>query len=219
MTNDPPLPPRTLTLRGLACRRGERTLFEGLDLLVGSGEIAELRGPNGAGKTSLLLTIAGILRPTAGAIRIDGGDPEAREAIDIGFLGHKSAIKPRLTVAENLEFWAALNGRPKSGVGDVLETVGLGAIPGLDAGYLSAGQTRRLALARLILLDRPVWLLDEPTAALDAQGETLVAVLIDDHLDRGGLVIVATHHDLNLKYPARSKALVLGQPNTVSSPA
>lgn len=219
MTSDPPLPPRTMTLHGLACRRGERTLFDGLDLVVGPGEIVELRGPNGAGKTSLLLTIAGILRPTEGTIRIEGGDPEARRGIEIGFLGHKSAIKPRLTVAENLAFWAALDGRPKSGAGAALETVGLGAMPSLDAGYLSAGQTRRLALARLILLDRAIWLLDEPTASLDAQGEALVAALIDDHLDRGGLVIVATHHDLNLKYPARSKALVLGQPNTVSSPA
>jgi len=210
MTSRSPLPPRTLILAGLACQRGERLLFDHLDLSVEPGEIAELRGPNGAGKTSLLLAIAGILRPAAGSIRLEGGDPERSET-DIGLLGHRSAIKPRLTVEENLSFWAALNSRPMTGIAPALERVGLGPIAGLDAGYLSAGQTRRLALARLILMDRPLWLLDEPTAALDAEGETLVTQLIDEHLDRGGLAVAATHHDLNLGRPDRMKLVRLGQ--------
>lgn len=218
MTTHPPLPPRTLILEGLACQRGERILFAGLDLTLRPGEIVELRGPNGAGKTSLLLAIAGVLRPAAGTIRIEGNDPELRLETDIGLLGHRSAIKPRLTVAENLAFWAALNGRPPAGIAPALQRVGLGPIAGLDAGYLSAGQTRRLALARLVLSERPLWLLDEPTAALDAEGETLVAQLIDEHLDRGGLVLAATHHDLDLQRAAAIRRIRLG-PAPILSPA
>ena len=219
MTSRSPLPSRILILEGLACQRGERLLFDRLDLRLEPGEIAELRGPNGAGKTSLLLAIAGILRPAAGKIRIEGGDPEQRPEVDIGLLGHRPAIKARLTVAENLAFWAALNSRPMAGIAPALERVGLGSIAGLDAGYLSAGQTRRLALARLILMDRPVWLLDEPTAALDDQGELLITQLIDEHLDRGGLVVAATHHDLNLGKPGRAKLLRLGRAPALSPTA
>ena len=218
MTTHPPLPPRTLILQGLACQRGERMLFAGLDLTLRPGEIAELRGPNGAGKTSLLLAIAGVLRPSAGTVRIEGDDPELRLETNIGLLGHRSAIKSRLTVTENLAFWAALNGRPAAGIGPVLERVGLGPIAGLDAGYLSAGQTRRLALARLVLSERPLWLLDEPTAALDAEGQALVAQLIDEHLDRGGLVLAATHHDLDLQHAAAIRRIRLG-PMPVLGPA
>ena len=214
MNQVPPLPARTLTLDGLAGRRGERRLFTGLSLTLEPGQVAELRGPNGAGKSTLLLILAGILSPAAGRFHIGGGDPELRNEVDIGFLGHRTAIKPRLSVTENLGFWAALNGRPASAIGPALELVGLGPIASLDAGHLSAGQTRRLALARLLLLERPLWLLDEPTAALDAQGEALVASLIDDHLDRGGLVVAATHHDLGLRHAAAT--VVLGQPQVAA---
>jgi heme exporter protein A len=205
-----PLPARTLTLDSLAGRRGERTLFAGLSLTLNPGQIVELRGPNGAGKSTLLLIIAGIVHPAAGGFAIGGGDPEESSETAIGFLGHRAAVKARLSVTENLRFWAALNGRPTAAVLPALETVGLGPIATLDAGHLSAGQTRRLALARLLLLDRPLWLLDEPTAALDAQGEALVATLIDAHLGRGGLVLAATHHDLGLRHKAET--IVLGQP-------
>jgi len=205
-----PLPPRTLELQNLSGRRGERLLFEGLTLSVGPGEIAELRGPNGAGKTTLLLIVAGVLRALAGTARILGGDAEGRAETDIGYLGHRSAIKPRLTVRENLAFWAAMNGAPSRSVDPTLEIVGLLPIAGLDAGYLSAGQTRRLAIARLIASDRPVWLLDEPTASLDAAGDALVATLIDAHLDRGGLVLAATHHGLGISHASR--VVTLGQP-------
>lgn len=194
-----PLSPRTLTLEGLAGRRGERLLFTDLDLRLAPGEIAELRGANGTGKTTLLLIVAGVLRPAAGRVVL-GGDPEARPETGIGHLGHRAGIKERLTVLENLRFWAALNGAPGAGVEAALATVGLGPIGWLEAGHLSAGQTRRLALARLLVAERPLWLLDEPTAALDAEGEALVARLIDTHLDRGGLVLAATHHALGLRH-------------------
>jgi heme ABC exporter ATP-binding subunit CcmA len=175
-----------------------------------AGQIVGLIGPNGAGKTTLLMIVAGAVRPAAGRVRIEGGDPEQRQETDIGLLAHRTAIKARLTVAENLKFWAAVNGVAAGGVEAALETVGLLPIADLDAGVLSAGQTRRLALARLVHSDRPVWLLDEPTAALDADGEKLVARLIDAHLDCGGLVLAATHHDLGLAHA--SHVVALGQP-------
>lgn len=203
-------PARTLTTDALAITRGERVLFENLSFSLASGTIAELRGPNGAGKTSLLLCLAGIIPPTSGTIVIKGRDPETRPGSDIGFLPHLSAVKAHLTVRENLEFWAAINGARKSGIDPALTIVGLLPIAGLDAGTLSAGQTRRLALARLIMAERPVWLLDEPTAALDRNGEMLVTSLIHAQLERGGLVIAATHHDLDLPDPARTTTITLG---------
>ncbi|MDB5562013.1 MAG: hypothetical protein JWN11_1431 [Hyphomicrobiales bacterium] len=205
------LSPRSLKVSGLACRRGERVLFEGLDFEVAPAEITLLRGPNGAGKTTLLLCLAGLMRPTAGSINFSGRDPERRPDSDIGFLGHLSAIKTRLTLTENLRFWAAVNEVSPALIEPALEAVGLAPLAGLDAGHLSAGQTRRLALARLILSDRPIWLLDEPTAALDADGDLLVAGLIDSHLDRGGMAVAATHYDLALKNPARVKTLPIGR--------
>ena len=210
MTFDQPLPPRTLKLSGLACRRGERLLFEGLDLQLPPGRMAQLRGPNGAGKTSLLLCLAGIIAITAGSVVVEGRDPDERPGADLGFLPHQSAIKPRLSVAENLQFWAALNGGAKARIMPALETVGLAPIASIDAGHLSAGQTRRLALARLIMADRPIWLLDEPTAALDANGETLVGALIDNHLARGGIVVASTHHELGLSDQSRIQTIALG---------
>jgi heme exporter protein A len=205
-----PLPPRTLALDALAGGRGEKRLFEGVSLSLGPGAAVQLRGPNGSGKTTLLLVVAGVLSPAAGRVRLLGGDPEGRSSVEIGYLGHRAGIKARLTVTENLQFWAALNGGAPAGIAAALELVGLAPIATLDAGLLSAGQTRRLALARLILAERPVWLLDEPTAALDAAGEALVARLIDTQLDRGGVVLAATHHDLGLRHELAT--IELGQP-------
>jgi heme exporter protein A len=209
-----PLPARTLILDALAGRRGEALLFAELALRLAPGEIAELRGPNGAGKTTLLLIVAGIVTPEAGRVSILGGDPEDRTATDIGLIGHRAAVKARLTVRENLKFWGAINGGGAEGVDSSLETVGLLPIAGLEAGYLSAGQTRRLALARLLVAERPIWLMDEPIAALDAAGEALVARLIDTHLDRGGLVLAATHHELGLRHESRK--IVLERPAVVA---
>ena len=193
------LPPRTLVLDAVAGGRGDRVLFEGVSLTLGPGEAAQLRGPNGAGKTTLLLIVAGVLGAMAGEVRLLGGDPEGRTAVEIGYLGHRAAIKARLTVTENLQFWAALNGRGTDSIAAALELVGLAPIATLDAGLLSAGQTRRLALARLLVAERPVWLLDEPTAALDAAGQELFAGLMRDHLARGGLIVAATHTPLGIE--------------------
>jgi heme exporter protein A len=200
-------PEHTLTLDRLAGQRGEKRLFDGVSLTLEPGQIAELRGPNGAGKTTLLLIVAGIVRAAAGKVRIDGNDPDERQETAIAMLAHRGAIKSRLSVAENLRFWAAMYGVSAEGVLPRLEAVGLAAIADLDAGHLSAGQTRRLALARLLLADRPVWLLDEPTTALDAQGEALVARLIDAQLDRGGVVLAATHHALGLRHDVQAMTL------------
>jgi heme exporter protein A len=204
-----PFPPHSLRVSGLAVARDGRTLLDEISFTVGPGGVLLVRGPNGAGKSSLLLTLAGILRPGAGTIDFGAGDEHAGEALH--FLGHLNAVKPRLTLAENLRFWMALyqgsGPEPGPAVSGALAIVGLGGLDDHDAGHLSQGQTRRLALARLIAIRRPLWLLDEPTAALDTGGETLVAHLIEDHRAAGGLAVIATHQDIALADP---QALTLG---------
>ena len=187
MTGPNPL----LTVENLALARGGRQLFAGLGFSVAPGGLLLLRGPNGAGKSSLLLALAGVLRLTAGRL-----DWHAEEPPKLHVLSHQPGVKSRLTLLENLSFWRAVNG--PSGIAPLaaLDQVGLGDLGALDAGYLSAGQTKRLALARLLVTDRRLWLLDEPLAALDAEGDTLVARLIADRVAAGGAVIAATHDDL-----------------------
>ena len=194
-----------LTVSGLSLSRGGRMLASGLDFNLARGGVLLVRGPNGAGKSSLLLTLAGVLRPAAGTVRwfFDDGP-------GIHVVGHQAALKPRLTLAETLGFWRTLNGPGEMAVDRALETVGLGGLGAIEAGHLSAGQGRRLALARLLLSPRPVWLLDEPTASLDADGAALVGRLIDAHAADGGAAIVATHDDIALTMPTQS--LSLGPP-------
>ena len=210
MTPASPYSFRRLTVSHLCGARGERTLFSDLDFAVEPGRILLLRGPNGAGKTSLLMMLAGIVRPMEGKIVLEGSDPERQAGIDIAFFGHRPAVKARLSVAENLRFWGALYGSGEPAIAQALERVGLAEIGRLDAGYLSAGQTRRLALARLLIAERAVWLLDEPLSALDGEGERIGAALIDAHLDRGGLAVAAVHHDLALDRTERIDTLTLG---------
>lgn len=197
-----------LTVTGLSCRRGDRLLFENLDFAVESGRALALRGPNGTGKTTLLLTLAGIMTPEAGTMTVDGAPTHGPPLLH--YLGHQNAIKPRLSVRENLQFWTSVNSGDGADVLAALDQVGLGAIAWLDAGYLSAGQGRRLALARLLVSPRPVWLLDEPLAALDADGDALVGQLIDAHLREGGILVAATHDDLPLAEPERLRTLRVG---------
>lgn len=197
-----------LAVAGLTGRRGDRLLFENLDFAVGAGQALALRGPNGSGKTTLLLTLAGIMTPEAGTMTMEGVVESGPPLLH--YLGHQNAIKPRLSVRDNLRFWASVNGGAGTDVQSALDQVGLGPIAHLDAGYLSAGQSRRLALARLLVNPRPVWLLDEPLAALDTAGDMLVGRLIDAHLDTGGLLIASTHDDLPLADPARVSTLMLG---------
>lgn len=210
MSDSVPLPVRHLKVTTLACMRGEHEIFTNLGFDAAPGEAVLVRGPNGVGKTSLLMCLAGFLPITSGTIAWQGRNPDDRPNTDMHFIGHQSAIKPGLTTAENLDFWAIINGANTTAVSTALNEAGLEHAENLDAALLSAGQTRRLALARLSVSPRPVWLLDEPTAALDAQGDKWVTQLIDIHLDNGGIVIAATHLDLALKKPARIKTLTLG---------
>jgi len=201
-------PPLTLRATGLVCGRGGIALTAELAFSVTPGQCLLLRGPNGSGKTTLLLTLAGIVAPLDGSFALDGSDPESGPQLH--YCGHRNAIKPRLSVTENLAFWATLNGATGITPEAALDEVGLGALADLDAGYLSAGQSRRLALARLLVSHRPLWLLDEPTAALDLEGHDLVTRLLDRHLDMGGFAIAATHDPITLPDPARMETLVLG---------
>lgn len=196
-----------LVATGLALDRGGRRLFEDVAFSVEAGEALVVTGPNGAGKSSLLRVVAGLLAPSEGTVRIEGGDDELPLAAQAHYLGHLDAVKPSLSVAEALGFWAVYLGGRRDRVDDALDAVGLLPLADLPSAYLSAGQRRRLALARLIAAPRPLWLLDEPTAALDAAAERRLGELIFDHVSEGGLVVAATHAELPIPAPRR---LVLG---------
>lgn len=184
---------------GLTCLRGGRTVFHGLGFAVTSGHALIVTGPNGAGKSSLLRLIAGLIIRNSGTLALDGGDPELTLPEQAHFLGHRDAIKPSLTVRENLDFWLAfLGGAPAALPEDALEQVGLGHAAHLPAAYLSAGQRRRLAFARMLVTARPLWLLDEPTSALDVTAKIAIARLMSEHLRTGGLIVAATHDPLNI---------------------
>jgi heme exporter protein A len=181
----------------LACVRGGRGVFSGLGFSVGAGEALLVSGPNGAGKSSLLRLVAGLIRPAAGRLELDGGDPDATLGEQAHYLGHQDPLKPSLTVAENLDFW----GRYLDGgiaIATALDAVGLASIAGLPAAYLSAGQRRRLSIARLIAVERALWLLDEPTSALDAAAQAMLAGLMRKHLAGGGMILAATHGPIGL---------------------
>jgi len=160
--------------------------------------VLAVTGPNGSGKTSLLRMIAGLLTMAGGSIGLEGGETELTLPEQAHYLGHRDALKPALSVMENLSFWRDFLGGEAFDARQSLAAVGLDHAAQLPAAYLSAGQRRRLSLARLLAARRPVWLLDEPTSALDAAGQTMFAALMGDHLSRGGLIIAATHAPLGL---------------------
>jgi heme exporter protein A len=187
-----------LVAHDLGCIRGGREVFEGVNFAVEAGEALAITGRNGAGKTTLLRLIAGLLEPARGHLELAGGAPDATLAEQAHYMGHRDALKPALSVRENLEFWYAFLGGRDAPAASALGTVGLDGLAGLPAGYLSAGQRRRLALARLIAAPRPVWLLDEPTAALDSAGQLRLAELMRAHLAGGGIIVAATHGPLGL---------------------
>ena len=190
----------SLTAENLACVRGDKRLFESLSFRVRAGQALAVEGANGAGKTSLLRLLAGFLSPVAGRVLVRTATSESDDAEErgrlVGWLGHLDGLKPQLTVMEQLSFFARLYGRQADPA--ALETVGLGRQADLPCRYLSAGQRRRLALARLLTSQRPLWLLDEPFAALDAAGQGLVAELMLRHCGEGGIIIAATHDPLGL---------------------
>jgi len=184
--------------RGVCCVRGGREVFSGLDFEAASGEALAVTGPNGSGKTSLLRLIAGLLAVSGGSIGLEGGEAELSLPEQAHYLGHRDALKPALSVMENLAFWRDFLGAG-AGASDGLAAVGLDHAGQLPAAFLSAGQRRRLSIARLLAVRRPVWLLDEPTNALDTAGQSLFAGVMRDHLARGGLIIAATHAPLGLQ--------------------
>jgi heme exporter protein A len=192
-----------LSGRGVRCVRGGREVLSGLDFEVSAGQALAVTGPNGSGKTSLLRIVAGLLALAGGSIDLDGGEAELTLAEQAHYLGHRDAMKPALSVLENLWFWHNfLSGEafdPRDNLSESLNKVGLDHTAHLPAAYLSAGQRRRLSIARLLAVRRPIWLLDEPTSALDAAGQTLFADLTRDHLARGGLVLAATHAPLGIE--------------------
>jgi len=208
-----------LTGRDLACIRSGRLVFEALDFRVDAGTLLQLRGRNGAGKSSLLRLIAGLVRIAEGDLALEGGAPDVPVKEHIHYVGHLDAIKPALSVVENLAFWArllegeevaALAGQTAIDPPAALDAMGIGPLADFPAAILSAGQRRRLSLARLLVAARPVWLLDEPTTALDTDGQACLFRMVEHHLSSGGLALIATHVDLPL--PAETLTLGLPQP-------
>jgi heme exporter protein A len=188
-----------LSGRGVRCVRGGREVFSGLDFEASSGEALAVTGPNGSGKTSLLRLIAGLLTIADGSIGLEGGETELTLPEQAHYLGHRDAQKSALSVMENLSFWRDFLGGEAFDAAESLAAVGLDHAAHLPAAYLSAGQRRRLSIARLLTLRRPIWLLDEPTNALDAAGQSMFAALMSDHLARGGLIVAATHAPLGVQ--------------------
>jgi heme exporter protein A len=180
----------------LASVRGGRSLFTELSFAVEPGTALLLLGPNGAGKTTLIRIMAGLLAPTAGSVALDGGESERGLGEQCHYVGHLNAVKASLTVEENARFWSRYLDGGETRTQAALETFGLGGLRDIPPGYLSAGQKRRLGLARVLLAERPIWLLDEPTASLDAGAQEMLAGAVNAHLAGGGLVVAATHSAL-----------------------
>lgn len=196
-----------LIVESLAVERGGRRVISELSFKVAAGEALLLTGPNGAGKTTLLKAIAGFVPPNTGRVVLTGADGDHPLAERTHYIGHTNGVRSTLTVEENAQFWAQYLGGSDAAVASALERFGLGGLATIPAGYLSAGQKRRLALARLLLADRPLWLLDEPSSSLDAAATEVLAGVLDEHVAAGGLVVAATHLPLGL---ARSRELRLG---------
>jgi heme exporter protein A len=193
--------PGELAGTDLACRRGERLVFAHLDCSVGPGEALLLTGHNGSGKSSLLRLLASLLRPEAGALSWRGApvdDDAAGYRAALHYVGHLDASKPALTPREMLQFWAALRGDTAPAIEAALTAFGLDAIADWPCRWLSAGQRRRLALARLMASTAPIWLLDEPSSALDSDGEVRLTAAIAEHRDHGGLIVLATHQPVDV---------------------
>lgn len=200
-----------LDVQRLTCIRGQRVLFRDLSFRAAAGEVLSLEGPNGVGKTSLLRVLAGLLPAASGTIALvaNGGEETDLDARTrkMAWLGHQDAAKPQLTAREVLTFFASLYAS-RADIDAALHAVGLSKIADLACGYLSAGQKKRLALARLKISERPVWLMDEPLSSLDGEGRKRAHDLVTAHTMFGGIVIAATHEPLGVA----SRRLTLGAP-------
>jgi heme exporter protein A len=192
----------------LGCIRGGRQVFSELAFTVGAGEALVVSGPNGAGKSSLLRLVAGLVRPAQGRLLLQGGDSELTIGEQAHYLGHQDALKSSLSVHENLAFWARFLGADTATLDLALAQVGLAGLAGHPAIYLSAGQRRRLSIARLIAVKRPIWLLDEPASALDAAAQATLADMMRTHLAGSGLILAAAHGPIGLD---GAKELRLGE--------
>jgi heme exporter protein A len=198
-----------LSAVNLACHRGGRDVFSGVNFSLGSGGALAITGRNGAGKSSLLRMVIGLVRIAQGRLTMEGGDPELTIAEQAHYLGHQDALKPALSVEENLRFWANFFGGKPDAIKPALDAVGLGALAELPAAYLSAGQRRRLSIARLLAVRRSIWLLDEATSTLDASAQERLAGFMRSHLAEGGLILAATHGPIGI---ASAQELRLGEP-------
>ena len=189
-----------LEVEKLAARRGGELVFEGVSFALAAGEAVAVTGPNGAGKSTLLRVLAGFLPAAAGIARLVGAPADSDAiAAHAHFIGPLNAMKPPLTVRENLGFWRAFGEAPWQTAEQALDRVGLGHVVDVPFSDLSTGQRRRVALARLFLNRKPVWLLDEPTSGLDAQAEAVFAAIIADHVAGGGIAVVATHLPIDVE--------------------
>lgn len=195
-----------LVADGLTLVRGARTLQSGLSFAVEAGSALLITGPNGVGKSTLLRAIAGLFPPLAGVVRLEGAASDRSVAEDTHYFGHLNAVKGGMTVEENASFWGRYLGGPSANVFAALEQFNLLALRDIPARYLSAGQKRRLGLARLLVAERPLWLLDEPATSLDTASQAIVAQVVNRHLAGGGIVLAATHAPLGLT-PAAELAL------------
>ncbi|RWO30837.1 heme ABC exporter ATP-binding protein CcmA [Mesorhizobium sp.] len=189
-----------LIAENLGGERGGEAVFSGLDFALGKGQALIVTGPNGAGKSTLLRVVAGLLPVVAGRLLLEGGGEDFPSvASACHYLGHQNAMKTALSVAENLRFWRDFSGADFLSAEEALAMVGLDGIGHLPFGYLSTGQRRRAAIAKLLVSRRPLWLLDEPTAGLDKASEERFGRLMREHLDEGGIIIAATHLPLGLE--------------------
>ncbi len=198
----------TFAAEGLVCVRGYRQVFDNLSFSAAPGVALQIEGPNGSGKSSLLRLAAGLLRPAAGNLTWNTAniaeDPDAHRS-RLVYVGHADPVKPVLTVRENLAFWGRLRGGRGDAVQPALDRLGIRHLGPVPARFLSAGQRRRLNLARLLLQPAKLWLLDEPTSTLDRAVAKVVAEIIAEHCASGGIVLVSTHGDLGLKNPVLLK--------------
>ena len=196
-----------LSVTQLSSERGERPVFDGVSFEASDGDLLTITGPNGAGKSTLLRIIAGFLPATDGEIGLDP-TPDAPRGTVMHYLGHRDGLKSAMSVRENIDYWRATSGASGLKPIEALDRVRLGHLIDMPAAYLSAGQKRRVAIARLLAVHRPIWLLDEPTAALDTQSEQELGDIIQEHISAGGMALAATH--LRLPIEATKKLALEG---------